>query len=362
MSKKTNIEELIKAQQEPFKHVAFSGGGAKGAIYSGVYKALVDSGVSKGVDSVSGSSAGAITATLFSSGTSKKDFKKMSLETNFKNLLGEGNILGISNDGKPLYKLVRDMVKNNVSDYLDNDMKKAKDDIDDRISKITEQEGKESDDNQRKVMQDQLRELQDLSNNNYQVIRDLHGRAQDDKDITFKDLDLLHNINPDKFKGLVVTATNKKTGELEIFNAKDTPNVEVALATKASAALPMVFDPVKINGVEYEDGGYRDNIPTKYFHDVDNQPELVKSKKQVFAPEKDRVLSLAFGSYDKKDRGNIAIYSQKQNPSDWSTLGKFGANVLFKMINGTGGNFTYTKGEDKTYQEMRNNALVDAST
>nr|WP_269146071.1 patatin-like phospholipase family protein [Rickettsia canadensis] len=36
--------------------------------------------------------------------------------------------------------------------------------------------------------------------------------------------------------------------------------------------MPLVFEPVEINGKQYIDGGYLDNIPTKYFKD--NEPEF----------------------------------------------------------------------------------------
>ena len=64
MGKNETLEELIAAQNQPFKCAAFSGGGAKGKIYSGVHEAMVDSGVLEGLEAVAGSSAGAITAAV----------------------------------------------------------------------------------------------------------------------------------------------------------------------------------------------------------------------------------------------------------------------------------------------------------
>ncbi|WP_155799180.1 patatin-like phospholipase family protein [Rickettsia canadensis] len=46
----------------------------------------------------------------------------------------------------------------------------------------------------------------------------------------------------------------------------------MALACRASVSIPLVFEPVEINGKQYIDGGYLDNIPTKYFKD--NEPEF----------------------------------------------------------------------------------------
>ena len=122
-------EELLKqletAQQESFKYIAFSGGGAKGNIYSGVHETLKKSGVLDGVEEVAGSSAGAITAAVVASGITEEDFQKLAQNTNFKNLLGDGlevPIVGIKINagGEPLEDLIRKSVSKNVTDYFKN--------------------------------------------------------------------------------------------------------------------------------------------------------------------------------------------------------------------------------------------------
>ena len=72
----SSIEELIEAQNQPFKCAVFSGGGAKGNIYSGVHESLSDSGVLEGLEAVAGSSAGAITAAVIATGISKGCLRK----------------------------------------------------------------------------------------------------------------------------------------------------------------------------------------------------------------------------------------------------------------------------------------------
>ena len=51
MSKKNNDLQnaMIQAQKAPVEYIAFSGGGAKGAAYSGVYSALSDAGIIKNI-------------------------------------------------------------------------------------------------------------------------------------------------------------------------------------------------------------------------------------------------------------------------------------------------------------------------
>lgn len=59
-------------------------------------------------------------------------------------------------------------------------------------------------------------------------------------------------------------ATQQETSKLTIFNSVDTPNVEIALACRASASIPLVFETVEIDGKKYVDADieiiYRQNI------------------------------------------------------------------------------------------------------
>ncbi|MTI31909.1 patatin-like phospholipase family protein [Xanthovirga aplysinae] len=57
---------------------------------------------------------------------------------------------------------------------------------------------------------------------------------------------------------LVVTATNVRTGELHYF--KEGPLIRPVMA---SACLPVIFQPVEINGELFMDGGVLENLPVK---------------------------------------------------------------------------------------------------
>ena len=359
---KIDLQELQRLQEEPFKCAAFSGGGAKGAIYSGTHEALVDSGVLNGLEAVAGSSAGAITATAIATGISKEDFQKICLETNLKGLLGGGLL---TKDGKPLYELLQNIVSKNINKYLkDIDLAKVcasrATEITKEISTIADNDPVSLDDPDSRIneLKMQLGKLEEAKKNNYSQLDALKNRSEQKKPITFKDIDMLHVIDPVKFKDLIITATNKNTGELTIFDSRNSPDVEIALAARASSSIPLVFEPVEIEGVKYVDGGYRDNLPTKYFLDSKKQPKLIESSKQLQESKKQgRVLSLAFGAYKKDDRANIAIYSSKENKCNMNAIVKFLANVVFKTLSRVGGSFTYTKEGDKTYEELRKNAL-----
>ncbi len=60
-------------------------------------------------------------------------------------------------------------------------------------------------------------------------------------------------------------ATNILSGQCEVLND---PDLDVALAIKASASFPGVFEPAEINGKFYCDGGATRNVPAKLLKDM----------------------------------------------------------------------------------------------
>jgi len=59
---------------------------------------------------------------------------------------------------------------------------------------------------------------------------------------------------------MTVTATDSDSGELKLFSSALTPNVSVAKAVRASASMPIIFSPLKLNGRRFVDGGLIDNL------------------------------------------------------------------------------------------------------
>lgn len=58
-------------------------------------------------------------------------------------------------------------------------------------------------------------------------------------------------------KKLFITATDLDTAERIIFGADEMPVASISQAVAASAAIPIIYEPVRINGREYLDGGLR---------------------------------------------------------------------------------------------------------
>lgn len=365
------INQMIEAQKQPMEYLVFSGGGAKGAGYSGVHAALADRGILPGVKAVAGSSAGSIAAAAIATGISKEDYLKLTQNTNMKALLGEEGFL-INKDGKPLHSLIASTVQNNVSKYLNSiDIKQA---VEVRLTQVQQEMevlAKASNEMppqefqaKNAELQKQVLRLEHLRDTNAEELVKLKEKSDTTGKITFKDLDLLCLLNPDQFKALVITATRKDNGELIIFNAEHSPDVEIADACRASSSIPIVFKPFAINGVEYVDGGYRDNIPLRYFggeevkrdpgldiEDISKDPDKINEAKK-----QGRTMAFAFGS-GMEDSANIAIYSAKEKIADYGKLMEFLMDVVFKVLSKVGGKFKYSEEYNELHERLRENAL-----
>ena len=360
--KSSSIEEIIAAQNQPFKCASFSGGGAKGAIYSGAHEALSKGGILKNLDAVAGSSAGSLSAAMIATGISTEKYKQITKDTNLKGLLGEGFL--VNKDGKPLLDLLKNTIRSNISEFLENaDIANL---CNQRLEQIDKQKlaAESLPQSEKEETLSELTRQEDVLLNiissDGKLIEEIKEKALDPEGkILFKDLAMLRVIAPDTFKDLVVTATRKDTGDLEIFDSRNTPNVEIALACRASASIPIVFDPVTINGKQYVDGGYRDNLPLNHFNkenangpkDISDNPEEIQSAKKT-----GRTLALAFGS-GMDDSANVAIYSAQEKIVNPGKLVKFLMDVVFKALARVGGIFKYSEEENKTFERVRENAL-----
>lgn len=387
-------KEMQERQQSPLKYVVYSGGGAKGGGYSGVLKALKESKVFYKLEGVAGSSAGAIAAAVTAFGMPPKEYEAISKNINFKDLLGtQGFSIGpapLSKDGTPLYELVDKTIRKVAYNFLKGknfvelatarheriseelrELDKKRQDLLNTIETLKQQDDNNSQqiadineniqglDFQEQNFKKQSKKIQAIIESNGKEFIELTDKCQKGGELLFKDLALLRLLDPAQFKDLLITAVRRDDSTLQIFSAENTPDVPIARACHASASLPLVFQPVKIDGVEYVDGGYRDNTPMDYFPEndskVDVAEELDDFENVTLAKKRGRVLALAFGS-GMDDSANIAIYSAK-NFEGPNTIVKFLIDVVYKMLAKVGGNLIHTETNKKTFYGLRENAL-----
>lgn len=293
-------------QPKPIERLVFSGGGAKGIVYSGAYKALIEAGLFKNINSIAGASAGALTATFLALGMQAEDFRKHLQTTNLIELMGSrvGNFFGknlpgiscLTKDGKPLEHFIRTNINKTIITALN-----------------------------------QLENLDKLKNN-IDFNKVSAKTKESNPRITFADLAILNRLFPDQFKQLTMIAVQFPGGEVQIFNSELTPDVEIALACRASASIPVVLQPIEItiNGKthQYIDGGFYENVPTDYFDHNANGDFIPNTKP-------DQTLVFAFGEGIKNNKNQVfkALYGSRWDEVIADELILFILNEAIKQAN-----------------------------
>jgi predicted acylesterase/phospholipase RssA len=137
------------------------------------------------------------------------------------------------------------------------------------------------------------------------------------KDITFAEL------QREKGKDLHVYAVRLNDGEVIDFNAKETPNVRVALAVRMSMSIPIYFKPVCVKEIITEDGKRyvkeaKEAKEAKSYHEtttVGGAGVTGEESKRSTEEEKDEI-----GTIYYVDGGVLANYPYKQIQSSTSSF------------------------------------------
>jgi predicted acylesterase/phospholipase RssA len=235
------------------ENLVLRGGGAKGVGYPPALVELENHGSLTGVKQVVGTSAGALTAALLAAGLSAKEFQKVSDEhdmasfkdkpsgwhAKYPNLkFGKTGFHG----GTALEVVDRESAKS-VKAFLDSG---------DGQAKIAAAVG------EGRISAGDAHALEALRHQNFDIDRTAQM-------VTFQDLESLAKIDPGKFKSLTLTGWNYTDKTLAYFNAKDTPQMPIAVASRISMSIPYFFKSPKYDagqGVKsWVDGGVGSNMP-----------------------------------------------------------------------------------------------------
>ncbi len=220
--------------------LCFSGGGAKGIAYSGVLKYLVEKDKMKNITRFVGTSAGSITAGLFSLDW-KGDYEKLEniiSNTNFANFVAKDQMFEDTNISGLLNIMAGGHYTGGIYGWvIMNGYGLVKAEVEDYGV----------------CTGDAVLEW-------FQTIFEEQGY---DKDITFEEL---HNKTG---KHLVLFSSCITFRMPAVFDYKNTPDFPVTLAMRASMAIPLFFAPVHSDygGVDayFVDGGVANNYPIWYF-------------------------------------------------------------------------------------------------
>ncbi len=244
---------LSKIKPEEVKKLVFNGGGAKGLGHVTAYAATLACGVKpEQVQEVAGTSAGSIMAAVVAVGYNVDEILSIMKEMDFKKFFDEHG----KNTAGPLLKTVGKLEKEKSPAIA---VMPALSKAPVMFSRIGKEGGI--------YMGEELRTW----------IERVINKKTDTAFCTFSELHELTQRNP-LFSDLTVVAVNKqsKMTPIRVFNYKNSPNVIISDAIRASTAIPLVFEPhqihEKINGLRvqesddlYVDGGINQNYPITVF-------------------------------------------------------------------------------------------------
>ncbi len=203
-----------------FDKLCFKGGGVLGFAHVGVIQALTELGLMKNITHVAGTSAGAIIGLGVALGKTYEQMHELLQNTDFK---------AMTYDCGPIRELFN----------------------------LVEHHG--------------LHEADAYT----QWFGELIEGVVDDygPDMTFGQWHDYIQANPDKgYCDLYVEACDINTGFNQVFSHKDTPDIPMRVAVRASMAVELFFTPQIINGDEYNDGGTQANDPISIFN-KDGEPD-----------------------------------------------------------------------------------------
>lgn len=356
------LHELYSLDNPSVERAVFSGGGAKGITLPGAYKALSHTGVLDDIKQVSGASAGAITAAFAASGIDPQSMTDIIQRTDLKSLLGHFSLekTGGFKTGKPLLAFARKELTKSFQDKLNNllgnnsdapqQVRNLKTKIDQYLAKMPEAADWSTIDSHDKAAVKKAK-AQDQAQENYLI--------ENPSPVQFKDLKTINDKCSEQgikapFKELFLTAAYKETREQQVFSSESTPDVEIALACRASASIPAVLQPVdiKINGTNHTfvDGGYIDNMPSDVFEDkaqTYNIDNLLRTLNFSFGEGKD--------PHSQENATHTALYgSENQRDPYHASMGqKLGRDVAIPTLGGIGGSGKATEDKNAGYLKLK---------
>ncbi|BBP62055.1 patatin-like phospholipase family protein [Pseudomonas sp. St316] len=249
----------VTMNRPPITELVLSGGGAKGVAYSGFVDTLETSGVMDNIKTISGASAGAISAALLASGMNHVGFDRISDEIPLISLLDSTNATvktlqnGLSKLGEKLAKLPLAQL---LCDLLPRLGSKGM-----PLEELIREEACSA------LLQRCREHPKPLSKQAQQAV----ANVEKNQYVTFGNLAVLSaEISQIKSVEITGTAMFEEGTQLVVFSAGLTPDMDIAVAAHISASLPLVFSKPTLHGQPFQqkdtttafaDGGILNNTP-----------------------------------------------------------------------------------------------------
>ncbi|NRB24675.1 patatin-like phospholipase family protein [Shewanella sp.] len=259
----------VELNRPPITSLVLSGGGAKGAAYPGAIAALGEHKLLEGIKSMSGSSAGGITAALLASGMDVVSFKRLSDEMDLISLLDSSNkdMKLLQTFSSELGQTAKNILPEKLGSFTQLVMNVLP-----RIGSDAQPLEQVLRDESRKAVLTQIDSHPEALA--YSAVKGVKQSLTEGGDVTFRDLVTLNRHIPEiKTLNITGTAMFKGRPQLAVFNASTAPDMGIARAAHISGSFPVVFSQVEyqmplFKGEEargeytyFQDGGVMLNVP-----------------------------------------------------------------------------------------------------
>lgn len=364
----------VAVSPPPPSHLVLSGGGAKGIAFPGMVQALEEGKKLQGMKVISGSSAGAISATLLASGMDAKAFGELSNSIDLPSLLNSKVPVTawLQTISTKLGQLAGRLpgAAGNISQLLLTMLPR----LQTEASPLEEMMRNESRKSILAHIADMPRETRPAE------VMKIADRLSAGGAPTFRDLDVLSRHIP-AIKQLNITGTGMFDGrpQLVVFNASLTPDMDIARAARISGALPGLFKSPQEQGhgfqqvaevTAFQDGGLLANTPAPGVVGQPqpqgplNQPEslVVKFESEETTPKKsggfissivDKITGTPHSAAEAYQDERLKAYADQTVTLPLNTdKGDFRG-----MLNGTV-NFTMTPGQKEHLQAKARQAVA----
>ena len=242
------------------ENLVLRGGGAKGVGNAPALVEMEQAGLLSSLKKIVGTSVGALTAVSIASGQDITAFSDMADGLDMTQLRNEPAKFDVRYPGIDVswrvgfhggrtLELLDEVSAGSVSTYLNENWKTAE--FQNKLTMLLEAGG-----------EDVLARLTVLRKQNFDGVRT-------DQMITFNDLALMRQLDPKKFKELVLTGWDDTNNRMTYFNAQTTPSMPIAVAGRISMSFPIVFKSVTLDPGDglgertFLDGGVGSNMPTE---------------------------------------------------------------------------------------------------
>ncbi|MBX9743799.1 MAG: patatin-like phospholipase family protein [Chlamydiales bacterium] len=298
----------------PIRHLVFSGGGAKGIIYFGILETFLreDEFFRENLVHVTGSSVGAITAAYTATGIGLQELAAASI-LDFNTVLDPEKKIG--KKGNALTEMIRLQLQTNIQN---------------RLHEIGEER-----------IHERCKHLLSWEHSVFQELQtDFKETDPAKMKITFQMLQVLRKISPEHFKELSITGTLENSDgtyaeKSFIFNAETCPQLDIALACRASASLPIVFEKTKIpkakfpgadrylppgtEELKFIDGGWFSNVPMNIIET--SRLQGLSGEDRQHHLQQTRLMTVAFVFETRKNEASQVSVFDRDNPAIPGQLG-----------------------------------------